>query len=186
MQQVFGFLRRTLFFLALVAVLSACATATAENAEQTDHFLVKFLGEWRSDGDAFGSPAESKMIWGFTLGARFVQLDYQVLIKKEPSLVNVFQGVGYYKNSDTDEFAAFWADNSGDLHPIIAYREGDALISNWGVEGGKQGRTRYELLGVELMEVTDWIKTGDGWRQFNQNTFERISAPPPKKPRSDH
>jgi len=113
-------------------------------------------------------------------------LDYQVLIQKESSQTNAFQGVGYYKNSDTDEFKAFWADNSGDLHPIIARREGDALISHWGVEGAKQGRTRYALQGAERMEVTDWIKTDDGWRQFNQNTFERISAPPPKKLHSDH
>jgi len=26
------------------------------------------------------------------------------------------------------------------------------------------------------MQVTDWIKTEDGWRQFNQNQFNKAAA----------
>jgi len=85
----------------------------------------------------------------------------------------VFEGVGYYQLGDGETLQAFWSDNSGDLHPIRAEREGEALISHWGVEGGKQGRTRYELLLSGDLQVTDWIRTSEGWRQFNQSTFTR-------------
>lgn len=135
--------------------------------------LSKFEGDWHSDGAAFGKPALSRMTWKMALDNRFYRLDYTISIQNEPDAPRVFQGVAYYQISDRDGLLAFWADNSGDLHPIVAARERDALVANWGVEGGKQGRTRYELLSADRMEVTDWIMTPDGWRQFNRNIFSR-------------
>ena len=75
--------------------------------------------------------------------------------------VSIFQGVAYYRDTGDDVVKAFWADNSSDLHPIVAERDHNALIANWGVEGGKQGRTRYEVLSSGEFEVTDWIKAAD-------------------------
>jgi hypothetical protein len=49
-------------------------------------------------------------------------------------------------------------------------------MSHWGREGGKQGRTRYQLADDGSITVTDWIKTPDGsWQQFNENVFVRVS-----------
>jgi hypothetical protein len=88
----------------------------------------------------------------------------------------VFEGAAYYKYEGNDRWSAFWADNSGDLHPVSAVRDGAAIVSHWGVEGAKYGRTRYELMSNGELEVTDWIQTGEGWKQFNKNTFTRIEA----------
>ena len=46
------------------------------------------------------------------------------------------------------------------------------------MDGHKQGRTRYELLDADRIEVTDWIKTPEGWRQFNQAIFARVGGGP--------
>lgn len=158
----------------LAFVIFALFALSAMGAEEAT-LLSKFAGEWRSDGDAFGKRAESRMTWRVVLDDRFYRLDYKVTMHNDSEEPSVFQGVAYYQVSDQDGLAAYWADNSGDLHPIRASRDGDALVANWGVEGGKQGRTRYELLSADEMEVTDWIRTPGEWRQFNRNIFTRAA-----------
>ena len=113
------------------------------------------------------------MRWAPALNGKFFRLDYSVAVTREDGAAFTFEGVAHYQLGEGAELSAYWADNSGDLHPIRAERDGDALIAHWGVEGAKQGRTRYELLPSGEIEVTDWIRTGDEWRQFNQNRFAR-------------
>lgn len=154
--------------LAVLLVLTVGARGEEEAA-----LLSKFEGDWHSQGSAFGKPAHSRMTWTLALDNRFYRLDYTISMENEPDPPRVFQGVAYYQISEKDDLRGFWADNSGDLHPIEGAREDEALVANWGVEGNKQGRTRYELLSADRMEVTDWIRTPEGWRQFNQNIFHR-------------
>lgn len=159
-----------LTFLALLA-------APAAAGEDAEHSIFDpFHGEWRSSGPAFGAPALSRMAWAPTLDGKYFRLDYRIEMQTPEGAVSIFQGVAYYRDTGEDVVNAFWADNSGDLHPIAAERDHNALIAHWGVEGGKQGRTRYEVLSSGEIEVTDWIKTADGWRQFNHNVFVRASA----------
>lgn len=155
-------------------VLTTILLSTLVAQAQSDSLLPKFIGAWQSDGMAFGAQANSTMTWAPSLDGQFVRLDYKIEMQRAGDETQVFQGVAYYKVADGNMYRAFWADNTGDLHPITAEREGDALVSHWGVTGGKQGRTRYELLAPDRMEVTDWLKTGDGWRKFNQNVFSRL------------
>lgn len=160
----------------LVAAVTALTAAPAFAGNNSDHSILERLsGEWVSDGDAFGAPASTVMVWAPDLGGKFVRLDYRIEMQRGEGEPSVFQGVAFYKNSDGDEYKGFWADNSGDLHSITAAREGGALIAHWGVEGAKQGRSRYELMSDDEAQVTDWIKTPEGWRQFNHNTFTRVS-----------
>ncbi len=158
-------------FLALCAWFQLSLSAAAEAPAS---LLTQFIGEWSPSGEAFGAPAQSKMIWAPALGEKFLQIDYRIDMARASGPA-VFSGVAYYQLGEGETLKAFWADNSGDLHPILATREGEALISHWGVEGGKQGRTRYELLAPDQMQVTDWINTPEGWRQFNHNSFARAA-----------
>ncbi len=160
----------------LIAIAFIMAVSGSALAADDASLLDRFAGEWRSDGDAFGAPAQSVMTWAPVLHGKFVQLEYHIEMQRSEDQKAVFQGVAYYATGDSDPFSAFWADNSGDLHPIKAEHENNALIAHWGVDGGKQGRTRYELLAPEKMQVTDWIKTLEGWRQFNQNDFTRMGS----------
>lgn len=147
-------------------------------AQQPDaaQLLEDFKGEWTSTDPAFGAPAQSAMRWSSALGEKFSRLNYRIEMNEGAS---VFEGVAYYRKAPGEKLTAFWADNSGDLHPITAVRDGQALVAHWGVEGEKQGRTRYELVSVDEIEVTDWIKTDEGWRQFNHNVFRRQGAGTP-------
>ena len=133
-------------------------------------FLSNFQGEWQSDGDAFGQPAHSVMTWSLDLNDKFYRLNYNIITGTTPLLT----GVAYYKETGAGQLKAFWADSTGDLHPITATFDGSALVSIWGVEGEKLGRTRYELISPNQIQVTDWIMKDSDWRQFNQNVFSKV------------
>lgn len=154
-----------------IFVSLATPMALSEDAERSIFELLH--GEWRSNEPAFGAPATSWMNWAPTLDGKYFRLDYRIEIQPQDGVASTFQGVAYYRTTDGDVYQAFWADNSGDFHPITANRAGNALIAHWGVDGGKQGRTRYEFSAAGNVKVTDWIKTQDGWKQFNHNIFER-------------
>lgn len=158
-------------------ILSLCVSILltfSAAAETPSALLERFVGEWRSDGPALGAEAVSTMRWSPALGGKFMRLDYRIDMNRDGKS-SVFEGVGYYQLGEGETIRGNWADNFGDMDPISAARDGDALVSIWGAEGGKQGRTRYELLPSGDMQVTDWVKNDSDWRQFNQNIFARTS-----------
>jgi hypothetical protein len=159
-----------LFIATVLTIFSQLGIAHADDPS----LLSKFQGEWASNGDAFGKPAKSTMVWSSTLNSKFIHLDYKISMGT-PDKPSIFQGVAYYKSNNDGTYTAFWADNTGDLHPITATVDGNALTSIWGVEGAKLGRTRYELLDQDRLSITDWIKIGDDWRQFNMNVFTHVA-----------
>ena len=160
---------RTFGTTLLTLALFAPATLAADP-------LHELLGAWRSDNPAFGLPAETTMQWAPTLDGQFVRLQHRIEMRAEDGSLRVFEGVAHYRNHGEDGAHAYWADSSGDLHPVRVIREENALVAHWGVAGAKQGRTRYELLDADRVRVTDWLLTDDGWRQFNQAEFKRIAA----------
>jgi len=135
--------------------------------------LSDFAGTWHSTGISFGQPAISTMNWTPTLDGKFYRLDYEIKVGAPDNHKTTFRGVGYYKQASGDTLEAFWADNSGDLHAIKATLEPTLLVSIWGVAGEKLGRTHYELIDPNVVQITDWILTKKGWHQFNQNTFTK-------------
>lgn len=158
---------------ALLLALSIQQEAFAKEAS----ILEKFEGEWASDGDAFGRDAESLMVWSQELDARFYRLDYKIRMPSESGSVSQFEGIAYYRQNQANKFSGFWADSSGDLHPIVATELDSSLTAIWGVEGAKMGRTQYKLVETDAILVTDWIKTPEDWKKFNQNTFLRVKNP---------
>lgn len=138
--------------------------------------LHDLQGAWTSESPAFGLPATTKMRWAPVLDGRFMRLEHRIEMQAEDGSTRRFEGVAHYRDNGEDGPHAYWADSSGDLHPIRVKREEGALVAHWGVAGAKQGRTRYELLDDDRVRVTDWLLTAEGWRQFNQAEFKRIAA----------
>jgi hypothetical protein len=128
-------------------------------------------GEWSAEGKAFGADAKSRMEWTPALDGKFFRVDYRIEMTRDGG-AQVFEGVGHYQPQGESGARGFWADNSGDLHPITAIVSDDVIISHWGVAGGKQGRTEYRLKDGGVL-VTDWILTPEGWKQFNQAAFKK-------------
>jgi len=119
------------------------------------------------------------MVWNDTvLSGKFFRLEYRINRPASGGPQTIFSGLAYYQKSTNKQFQAFWADTNGNLHPVSATIKGQALISEWGTADSEQGRTRYQLKGHNVLEVTDWVKTQDGMRQFNHTVFSRSANKP--------
>ena len=169
-------------FIFLFLLMTSIMPAQAQKATK---WLRPLRGEWTSADPAFGFPAHSTMQWSLALDGKFSRLNYRIEMQtgdgseSDENATAVFEGVAYYQFLDPFNLRAFWADSSGDLHPISADWDGEALVADWGRVGEKQGRTRYELIKHDEMAVTDWIKTDEGWRQFNHSVFRRQAVDKP-------
>lgn len=166
MQQITraGFRQAAAIFTAVV--MSSAAAA----AEPT--IFDRLQGEWTAQGSAFGGDVVASMTWSPVLDGKFHRIEYRMEITRDGA-VQVFEGTGHYRAPSGAETRGYWADTNADLHPIAAKVDADAIVTHWGVAGEKQGRTEYRLTADGAVSVTDWILTGEGWRQFNQATFTR-------------
>ena len=163
----FSFLYWVLAFTFAAASLPAFPAHA--NDQQNMFDLVE--GVWTASGNSFGPDVKSEMIWSKTLDGQFYKIDYRIMIDALND--KTFTGLGHYRDTDSNTTAGYWADNSGDLHPLSVTIEKAAIISIWGVAGGKLGRTEYRLMDDGQMRVTDWLLTNEGWREFNQASFVR-------------
>lgn len=158
-------LRMVMMVLAMVLFINPAA------AQNEQSIFEKFAGTWLATGNSFGEQAKSSMIWSETLDGKYYRIDYQITVND--SGANSFTGIGHYRLSDGTNFDGYWADNSGDLHPLAAQAKTDRLTSIWGKAGAKQGRTEYLLLPDGHIQVTDWLLTKTGWREFNKAIFRK-------------
>ena len=160
------------FFTALILMCLMAIPSVAEDMENS--LFIKLLGQWHSEGVAFGQDAISRMTWALALDGRFYRLDYAIEMNPGTDKASTFTGTALYKQQDVNTYKAFWADNSGDLHPITATIDGNVLTSIWGVKGEKLGRTSYDMLSSDQVQITDWIFRDEEWQQFNQAVFNRV------------
>ncbi|QTD55273.1 hypothetical protein [Parasphingorhabdus cellanae] len=161
--------------LRLMMLLAAVSMVINPARAQDEQFLLeKFEGTWLATGNSFYEKAQSKMIWSKTLGDRFYRIDYSFSTRGNPE--EGFSGIGHYRVADKPDVTGYWADNSGDLHPLNGKVRADRLRTIWGEAGSKQGLTEYLLLPDGALQVTDWLLTDDGWREFNKTTFQKQSA----------
>ncbi|WP_262694386.1 hypothetical protein [Kordiimonas aquimaris] len=156
----------------LTAVL--LVTAAFPSTATDDPPLASFMGDWQSNGDAFGRPAVSTIKFAPAFGGKLVHLQYNINIITNGTPTPAFSGVAYYKQLTDDRYQAFWADIEGSIHPIASTLEGQALTSIWGTEETRLGRTRYEILSDGTMRITDWARVDDEWKQFNDNVYKRL------------
>lgn len=160
-------------FLSLGLFGPAMADSASPGTAENEAIFQSFVGLWVSNEPAFGMSAETTMVWAPTLGGKFYRIDYRIEMQGPSEEISVFEGIGFYPAGKGKTFKAFWADNTGDLHPISAEHEGNVLTVIWGRPETELGRTRYELISPDQMKVTDWILTPDGWQQFNQKNLTR-------------
>lgn len=167
------------FLLIIVAIVFAFCNPAIFASAKDGAPLADFMGRWHSNQDAFGQSAQSTLGFEPAFGDNFVRINYEIKTGAPENRTAFFAGTAYYKHINENKFKAFWADSTGDLHPITASLNNRALVAQWGGDGPKIGRTRYELIDDNHMVVTDWILRKKEWRQFNKNTFIK-QTPKPK------
>ena len=141
----------TAFVVLLLCLLFSLQSAIAVN----NPLLNDFIGHWQTKGKAFGQPAHISLHFSETLDGKFVRINYTIANLDESERKVVFAGVAYYKQTGAATLSAFWADSSGDLHPITASISENSLNVEWGIVGQKQGKTKYQLTSENELQITD-------------------------------
>ena len=162
--------------LKLIYVLSISVCFLHSKAQQAINYGVmeKLEGKWLANGSAFGMPAVVTMQWQKELDGKFMQLFYQMVMTTKEGSQQIFKGTAYYKVTGVDSFSATWFDSGGEMHPVTATATGAELISIWGVQGSKLGKTTYKFIDTDTVEVTDFVQNKEGvWKQFNKNILKR-------------
>lgn len=160
--------------LAGALALSASALAQDMPCEDRDPgILAEFEGVWRSDGDAFGQPAQSEMVWGPVLDGCFWEMTYAIETNPGTEQANMFRGRGVHHH-EAGVISGHWVDSWGAMHQLRGAVSETELTVYWGEPGGQLGRSRYAPTQDGTIQVTDWILNESGWQQFNDNRFERV------------
>lgn len=155
----------------VVILIFACLLTSVGLAQD---FLEKLKGTWVAQGSAFGMPADVEMIWSTTLGGRYAQIQYKIVMHGKEGKDQLFEGTAYYKPAGENKYVATWFDSGGEMHLISATSDANALTSLWGTPETKLGKTIYKLIDNNTVEITDFIQKKDGsWQQFGKNTLSR-------------
>jgi hypothetical protein len=89
----------------------------------------------------------------------------------------VFEGHGYYQLTRADGGAGTWFDSRGYMLPVRATLDAQAFTSEWGGAGTEQGRTIYQLVEADVLEVTDFVRATDGtYREFGRSRLRRQTS----------
>ncbi|MEE2527361.1 hypothetical protein V0U79_13420 [Hyphobacterium sp. HN65] len=163
------------YILAGLGALAVSAPALAQACDDRDPgLLARFEGEWQSDGNAFGQPAQSTMRWTPVLDGCFWQMEYLIEYNPGTDEAGTFHGVGVHHH-ESDLVTGHWVDNWGAMHQLRGSTTESEMIVFWGEPTAQLGRSRYTLTEDGAIQVTDWILTNDAWQQFNDNRFERVA-----------
>ncbi len=159
----------------ITMTLALFVSVSARPANNFDPFLSRLQGDWGGEGTAFGSKATVRQKWEWTLGGKFLRLSLKYETKEADGKSQVFEGHGYYKAKGEGEYEGQWFDSQGNLYPINAQLEGDALIALWGIPGKVEGKSTYRLIEAgKQLEAADAIKQKDGgWREFSRFALRR-------------
>lgn len=166
-----GFLKSFVLGAILLGVPVIGAPAIADDLKEGAG-VERLLGEWSSECDAWGTPANCRILWSEGLHAEQVKISYAISNRENGAAI--FSGEGVYRNGG-DSLNGFWADSGGAVHPLRASWAENSLTTHWGRAGGEQGRTVYRLDDDNRLEVTDWALRDEGWAEFMKVSYVRTS-----------
>ncbi|MGH9386021.1 MAG: hypothetical protein ACRD2N_17220 [Vicinamibacterales bacterium] len=161
--------------VALIGLTLAPTTGShaREDRQEAGDILSRVEGRWSGEGTVLGQPSRIEMEWSWTLGRRFLRLTFTNEMGTAPK-TTTFEGHAYYRSLGGGQYRGMWFDNSGQMRPISARRDGEALVSNWGTPDTEEGETTYRLAGAGRLEVVDRVKSKDGmWRTFGQSALTK-------------
>jgi hypothetical protein len=154
----------------IIPFILLLTTWIAEAQVPSSNFLEKLKGTYQAAGTSFNMPADIEMTWASTLGGRYSQLQYKILMHRKDGKDQLFEGTAFYKPSGENTFKATWFDSNGSMHPITATNDENTLTSLWGTPETEMGKTTYKVVDDKTVEVTDFVLKKDGsWQLFNKS-----------------
>lgn len=157
----------TLAVLALASTLGPSSLM----AQTTAPVFDRLAGEWQGEGTLMGRSAEFTMTW--TPRGELATLAFSNAFPDSTGAVTpVLESVAVYRTvSETPE--AVWLDSRGVRIEIDWQATDDStLVANWSAPN-ESGRTTYRVVGSDDVEVTDEVRTDEGWRTFATARYRR-------------
>lgn len=155
-------------WLLVLLLIPVCAFA------QRDNFLSRLHGEWEGEGKAFGGAARLRLKWEWVLDNKFLRLSLRNEMSGPDGAKQLFEGQAYYRSAGVDKYAAHWFDSRGTTFPIRATLDGNMMTSWWGSPETEEGKSTYQLIDDQTLEVVDSVKQKDGtFREFGRVTLKR-------------
>lgn len=157
--------------LALALVLASVLAASSLAAQAAAPVFDRLAGQWQGEGTLMGRSAEFAMTW--TTHGELATLAFSNAFSDSTgALTPVLDAVAAYRTvSETPE--AVWLDSRGVRIEIEWRATGDStLVADWSAPN-ESGRTTYRMVGLDAVEVTDEVRTDDGWRTFATARYRR-------------
>lgn len=160
--------------LAAMALASALASAVAPSslaAQTVAPVFDRLAGQWQGEGTLMGRSAEFAMTW--TPHGELASLVFSNAFPDSTgALTPVLDAVAAYRTA-AETPQAVWLDSRG-VRIEIEWRATDdsTLVADWAAPK-ESGRTTYRVIGPDAVEVTDEVRTDDGWRTFATARYRR-------------
>lgn len=168
---------RALRPLAALAVATAAAlffAPTLLTAQTTATVFDRLVGDWRGEGMLMGQPAQFTMSW--TRHGGLAVLTFSNAVADSAGRVTpVLEAAAVYRTAYAAP-EAVWLDSRGVRVEIEWAATDSTLVADWSAPT-EAGRTTYRVVADDAIEVTDEVRTDEGWRTFGTARYRRGSGP---------
>jgi hypothetical protein len=173
-----GISMRTRFAVLLTALtLLWIAVAGSAGAPQESRMqlLEPWIGAWRGPGNNSGVDADLSLRFERVLGGRFVRLSLSNQIGP-PATRQLFEGMALYWSAADGQLRGSWFDSQGTVYALDVQLFGPTLVAIWRDDRQPRGRSSYQLIQPDQLEVLDSVRAPDGsWREFARYRLKRAS-----------
>jgi hypothetical protein len=143
-------------------------------AQSTAPVFDRLVGEWHGEGVLLGRTAEFAMSWAHRDGLAILTFA-NALADSAGEVTPVLEAAAIYRSAyRTPE--GVWLDSRGVRVEIRWQATDSTLMADWSAPD-EEGRTTYRVLADDAVEVTDEVRTAEGWRTFGTARYRRASVP---------
>lgn len=153
----------------LALTLLIIITSFSLGYSQTNE-LSSFEGDWKGKGLLMGRDANFTMKWEQVLQNKYYKLVFENQFTDKSFTMNAH---GYYRFSNDSTFSGYWLDSRGVSFPLKGSFSKNTLTVFWGSKELEEGKSVYELVSPDSMNVTDFVIRNGDYQQFAEASYTR-------------
>ena len=119
-----------------------------------------------------GAKASFEMEWSWTLDKKFIQLKFKNERTAPDNERYIFEANAYYRLADSVKIEGMWFDSRGIYFPLGGTVTCKKLIVKWGSPETEQGKTVYNLINSDEINVVDYILKNGEYKRFGTATYK--------------
>ncbi len=129
-------------------------------------------GEWVGTGTLFGQTAEFRMQWNEAKEGKTLFLHFENWILDGDERQPILEALARYSPQEPSQLEGLWIDTRGKRLRLSAEVHEHSLVVFW--QGpDEEGKTEYEVISRDAIQVRDFVKQPEGWSQFGMANYRR-------------